>query len=66
MNTLKLENYRLIAFDLRRLKQLHVNLKAIQKIQFVGQLKNVDGVNADGAQSMFALTIPEKTKKKHD
>ena len=32
MNTLKLENYRLLAFDLRRLKQLHVNPKAIQKI----------------------------------
>ena len=31
MNTLKLENYRLIAFGLRRLKQLHVNPKAIQK-----------------------------------
>ena len=34
--------------------------KAIQEIEFVGKLKNIDGVDADGAQSMFVLTILEK------
>ena len=56
-------HYRLIAFDLSRLKELDVDPKAIKKIEFVGQVRNVDGINADGAQSMFALTIPEKNKE---
>ena len=34
--------------------------KAIQKIEFVGQFKNVDGINAD----WFILTILEKIRKK--
>ena len=29
-------------------------------MEFVGQLKNVDGINADGTQFMFVLTISEK------
>ena len=27
------------------------------------QFKNIDGINADGAESMFILTILEKIKK---
>ena len=55
-------HYRLIAFDWSRTKDLDVDPKAIRVIQFVGQLKNTDGVNADGAQSMFVLTIIVKIK----
>ena len=29
----------------------------------VGELKNVDGINPDGTQSMFILTILEKIKE---
>ena len=53
-------HYRLIAFDLSRQKELDGDLKAIQQIQFVGQLKNVDAINADGKQFMFILTSLEK------
>ena len=35
----------------------------IQQIEFVGQLKNEDVINADGTQSMFLLTILEKIKE---
>ena len=31
--------------------------------KFVGQLKNADGINADGTQNMFILTILEKIKE---
>ena len=34
------------------------------KLEFVEQLKNVDGMNADGTQSMFIWRILEKTKKR--
>ena len=56
-------HYRLIAVHLSRQKELDANPKAIQEIQFVRQFKNVDGINADGAESMFILTILEKLKK---
>ena len=46
-----------------RQKELDAGPKAIQKIKFVGQLKNIDGINADGTQSMFILTILEKIKE---
>ena len=52
--------YKLITVDLSRPKELDADQKAIQPIEFVGQLKNTDGVNADGTQSMFVLTILEK------
>ena len=39
-----------------RQKELDVDQKAIQKMEFVGQLKNEDGENAVDAQSMFVLT----------
>ena len=32
-------------------------------MEFVGQLKNEDGINADGKQSMYVLTILEKIKE---
>ena len=35
-------HYRLIAVDLSRQKQLHADLKAIQQIELVGQLKKLD------------------------
>ena len=56
-------HYRLIAVHLIRKKELDANPKAIQQIQFVRQFKNVDGINEDGAESMFILTILEKIKE---
>ena len=46
-----------------RQKEFDPDPKAIQQIEFVRQLKNIVGVNADGAQSMFVLTILEKVKE---
>ena len=54
--------YRLIAVDLSCQKELDVDWKAIQQIKFVRQLKNDDGVNAHGTQTMFVLIILEKIK----
>ena len=31
--------------------------KAIKQIEFVGHLKSQDGINADGTQTIFVLTI---------
>ena len=45
-----------------RLKELDADPKAIKKIEIVRQLKNEDGINADGSESMFILPILEKTK----
>ena len=59
MNTSK-NRYKLVTVDLSRSKELDADPKAIQQIEFVGQLKNTDGINADGTQSMFVLTILEK------
>ena len=56
-------HYRLIAVDLSWQKQLYTDPKPILQIEFVGQLKNIDGINADGTQNMFILTILEKTKE---
>ena len=56
-------HYRLIVVDLGRQRKLDADPKAIQQIKFVGQLQNTDGVNADGPQPMFALTILEKLKE---
>ena len=57
--------YRLIAVDLSRQKEIDAYLKTDCQTKFVWQLKNADGVNADGAQSMLALTILEKQKNKN-
>ena len=48
------------AVHLSRQKELDPDPKAIQQIEFVGKLKNADGVNLD----MFVLTIWEKNWKK--
>ena len=59
-------HYKLIAVDLSSQKELDTDSKSIEQIEFVGQLKNVDGINDDGAESMFILTILEKIQVKHD
>ena len=56
-------HYRLIAVDLSRQIELDADPKEILQIEFVGQSKNVDGINADGTQSMFILTVLEKIKE---
>ena len=56
-------HYRLIAVDVRRQKELDADPKTIQQIEFFGQLKNADGVNADGTQSIFIFKILEKIKE---
>ena len=42
----------IVSVDLSRQKELNADRKAIQQIEFGGQLKNVDGINADGAESV--------------
>ena len=42
-----------MAIDLRRQKKLDGDLNAIQQIEFVGQLKNVNGIYAHRTQNMF-------------
>ena len=56
-------HYRLIAVDLSWQKELDADLKEIKEIEFVGQLKNADIANTDGAQYMFVLTILEKNQR---
>ena len=40
-----------------RQKELDDNAKAIQQIKVFGKLKDLDGINAGGAQFIFLLTI---------
>ena len=47
------KNYKLIAVDLSRQRELDADLKAIQEVEFVEQLINTDGVNTDGTHSML-------------
>ena len=56
-------HYRLIAVNLSRQKVLDADPKAVQQMEFIGQLKNEDSVNADGTQSMFVVKILEKIKE---
>ena len=44
-------------------KKIVADPKAIKQIEFVGQLKNYDGENADATQSTFALTVLKKIKE---
>ena len=53
-------NYGLRAVDLSRQIELDADPKAIQQIKLVRQLKDIDGINTDGAESMFILRILEK------
>ena len=48
--------YRLIAV-LSRQKELDADPKTIQQMECVRKLKNEDGINSDGTQSIFILTI---------
>ena len=50
--------------DLSRQKKLDTDSKAIQHIEFVGQLKNIDKINADRAESMFVWTIKKNQRNK--
>ena len=54
--------YKLIAVDLSRQKELDADQKAIQKIRFVGQLKNEHVVSV-GSQSVFILIVLEKIEE---
>ena len=56
--------YRLKTVDLNRQKEIDTDSKAIQQIEIVEQLKNTNGVNADGTQSMFVVTVLEKVKER--
>ena len=42
-----------MAIDLSRKKELDADSKLIQLIDIVGQLKNEDGINPDGVESML-------------
>ena len=53
--------YRLIPVDLSRQKRLDADPKAIQQIEFVGQLTKLDDNN--NVESVFVLTILEKTQE---
>ena len=46
-------HYRLIAVDLSRQKELEADPKAIQQIEFVGQLKDLDNTNANADICLF-------------
>ena len=56
-------HYKLIAVDLSRQNELDVDPKAILEIEFIGQLKVTDDINADGTQNIFTVTILEKIKR---
>ena len=43
-------------------REIDADPKATQQTEFNGQLKKVDGVNTNEAQSMFVLPILEKIK----
>ena len=61
------KHYRLIAVGLSRQKESDAYPKAIQQIEFVGQLKNLDNnsnaTDVGDDQSMFVLMILEKIKE---
>ena len=57
---IKIINYRLIAVNSKQQKELNPGPKAIQQIEFAGQLKqldaNDDSIGAGSDQHMFVLT----------
>ena len=55
-------HYKLIAIDLNRQKELDADRKAIQQIEFVGQLTN-PGNEIVANESMFVLTILEEIRE---
>ena len=62
-----IDQYRLVAVDLSRQKELDADSLAIQPIEFAGQLKKLDdngnATDVDYDQSMFVLMILEKIKE---
>ena len=54
-------HYRIIAVELSRQKELDADSKAIQQIEFVGQLKNLNDAIAAG-EVMFFLKISQLSK----
>ena len=56
-------HYGLSAVDLSRQKELDSDPKAIQQIEFVGQLKKLNNNNKN-VESMFVLTILGKIKER--
>ena len=46
-----------------REKRLDVGPKAIQQIEFVRQIKNIDGIKAGETQKKVILTILENSKE---
>ena len=52
-----------MSIDSSRQRELDSDPEAIQQIEFVKQLKKLDSINTDGAQSMFISTISDKSKK---
>ena len=57
-------HYRLITADLNRRREINAVPKEIRQIEFVEQLKDIDGKNANGTKSRFILTTLEKIKEK--
>ena len=59
--------YRLIPVGLIRQIELDADLKTIQQIEFIGQVKKLDknanATDADNDQSLFVLTILEKIQE---
>ena len=60
-------DYKIIAIDMSRQKELDADPKAIQQIEFAEKLKKLDKSGNPAApgndQSMFILTISEKIKE---
>ena len=51
------------AIDLSQQKLLDVDPKAIQQIEFVAHLQNINNLNADDVQSVLDLMTLEKIKQ---
>ena len=43
-------------------KELDADPKATEEIEFVGQLKNINGINADGTEFKFYKSFRKKVK----
>ena len=57
-------HYKLISVDLIKQRELDVDPKAIQKIQFIRKSKNNDGGNANSTQYLFVLEKMKEMKLK--
>ena len=57
------KHYKLIAVNLSRQKEFDADAKAIQRTEFVAQLKNVNSESAYGTQNTFVLIIWKTFKK---